>query len=66
MNTGFKNHFDKAMAEVESQRQLFWQSQQRRLKRVPPEWRQAIERGEELLRNAQRRKIESDALFPLL
>jgi len=56
----------RAMEEVASQRELFWQPKQRKLKSLPLEWREAIERGEELLRDAQRRKIESDVLFPLL
>ena len=66
MKTGLSGHFDRAMEEVASQRELFWQPKQRKLKSLPQEWREAIERGEELLRDAQRRKIESDALFPLL
>lgn len=57
-----ENKVERAMQEVASQRQLFWQSQARKLKRVPPEWRQAIERGEDLLR----RKIESNVSFSLL
>jgi len=61
-----KTYFDRAMEEVASQRELFWQTQKRKLKRLPLEWQEAIERGEELLRDAQRRKIESDVLFPLL
>ena len=66
MKTTLTTHFDRAMQEVVSQRELFWQSQQRKLKRLPPEWRDAIERGEELLRDAQRRKIESEDSFSLL
>jgi hypothetical protein len=66
MKTDLSGHFDRAMEEVASQRELFWQPQKRKLKRLPLEWQEAIERGEELLRHAQRRKIESDALFPLL
>jgi hypothetical protein len=66
MKTGLSGYFDRAMEEVSSQRELFWQPKKRKLKRLPLEWREAIERGEELLRDAQRRKIESDALFPLL
>ncbi len=60
------NHLERAMQEVASQRELFWQSQERKLKRLPRGWREAIERGEGLLRDAQRRKIESKASFSLL
>jgi len=66
MQTTLTNYFDRAMQEVVSQRELFWQSQERKLKRLPPAWRDAIERGEELLRDAQRRKIESKVSFSLL
>src|SRR5262245_30677241 len=45
-----KTGFDRAMEEVASQRELFWHTQKRKLKRLPLEWREAIERGEELLR----------------
>jgi hypothetical protein len=62
METGL----DKAMEEIAAQRALFWQCQQRRVKRLPREWQEAVNRGEELLRDAQRRKIESKASFPLL
>jgi hypothetical protein len=62
MGTGF----DRAMAEVAAQRELFWETRKRKLRRLPQGWREAIERGEELLRDAQRRKIESDVSFPLL
>lgn len=55
-----------AMNEVGSQRQLFWQQQQRKLSGLPAEWRRAIERGEDLLKAAQKRKIASAASFPLL
>jgi len=61
-----KTGFDRAMEEVASQRELYWQPKKRKLKSLPREWREAIERGEELLRDAQRRKIESDVLFPFL
>ena len=61
-----KTYFDRAMEEVASQRELFWQTQKRKLKRLPLEWREAIERGEELLQDVQRRKIESNVSFPLL
>ena len=56
----------RAMQEVISQRELFWQPRARKLKRLPREWREAIERGEGLLRDAQRRKIETDVSFSLL
>lgn len=59
------DHVQRAMQEVASQRELFWQPQTGKLKRLPPEWRQAIERGEELLRSAQRKKIEGILSFPL-
>jgi hypothetical protein len=62
METGF----DRAMAEVAAQRELFWETRKRKLRRLPQVWREAIERGEELLRDAQRRKIESKLSFPLL
>jgi len=62
MGTGF----DRAMVEVAAQRELFWETRKRKLRCLPPEWREAIERGEELLRDAQRRKIESNLSFPLL
>jgi hypothetical protein len=62
MGTGF----DRAMVEVAAQRELFWETRKRKLRRLPREWREAIERGEELLRDAQRRKIESDVAFSLL
>ena len=51
------NLVERAMCEIVSQRQLFRQSQQRKIKRLSPEWQEAIERGEELLRLAQRRRI---------
>jgi hypothetical protein len=60
------SNFERAMAEVASQRELFWQSQRRKLNRLPLPWREAIERGEALLRDAQRRKIESSVSFSLL
>ena len=62
MGTGF----DRAMKEVVAQRELFWETRKQKLKRLPLEWQEAIERGEELLRDAQRRKIESNLSFPLL
>ena len=62
MRTGF----DRAMAELAAQRELFWETRKRKLRRLPREWREAIERGEELLRDAQRRKIEANLSFPLL
>jgi len=66
MKKDLTGHFDRAMEEVASQRELFWQPKKRKLKSLPLEWREAIERGEELLRDAQRRKIESNLSFPLL
>lgn len=66
MDTGSRKYCEKVMGEITSQRALFWQCQQRKLKRLPPEWREAIERGEGLLREAQRRKIETDVSFSLL
>lgn len=62
MGTGL----ERAMVEVAAQRELFWETRKRKLRRLAPEWREAIERGEELLRDAQRRKIESNLSFPLL
>ena len=56
MKTDLTGHFDRAMEEVASQRELFWQPKRRKLKSLPLEWREAIERGEELLRDTQRRK----------
>jgi hypothetical protein len=49
----------RAMQEVISQRELFWLPQETKLRRLSPKWRKAIERGEEILREAQKRKIES-------
>ena len=63
METGLSS---RAMVEVAAQRELFWETRKRRLSRLSREWREAIERGEELLRDAQRRKIESNLSFPLL
>ena len=63
MKPDLTGHFDRAMEEVASQRELFWQPKKRKLKSLPQEWREAIERGEELLRDAQRRKIESNVSF---
>ncbi len=57
---------NRAMCEIVSQRQLFRQSQQRKIKRLSPEWQEAIERGEELLRLAQRRRIEGGEVMSLL
>ena len=57
---------DTALTELASQRELFWQPQQKQLQRLPAQWRRAIERGEELLKQAQRKKIESAVSFPLL
>lgn len=66
MKTESTGHLDRAIEEVASQRELFRQTQRHKLKRLPQEWRDAVERGEELLRHAQKRKIESDPSFPLL
>ena len=63
MKTDLAGLFDRAIEEVASQRELFWQTQKRKLKRLPLEWQEAIERGEKLLRDAQRRKIESEVFF---
>jgi hypothetical protein len=57
---------ERAICEVVSQRQLFWQPRERKLKKLPSEWQEAIKRGEELLREAQRKKIESVVSFSLL
>lgn len=40
---------ERTMCEIVFQRQLFRQSQERKIKRLSPEWQEAIERGEELL-----------------
>jgi hypothetical protein len=61
-----KHIIGNAMREVVSQRELFWQPQKRKLDRLPKPAREAIERGEALLRDAQRRKIESKVSFSLL
>ena len=61
-----KQLIGRAMKEVYSQRALFWQPQQKKLAHLPAEWRRAIERGEDLLRAAQERKIVSAASFSLL
>jgi hypothetical protein len=53
----------RVMQEVISQRGLFWQRQETKLRRLSPQWRKAIERGEQLLREAQKRKIESSFSF---
>jgi len=66
MNTKLESNADRAMQEVTAQRELFWEPQKRALNRLPQSARKAIERGEALLRDAQRRKIESKALFSLL
>jgi hypothetical protein len=63
MKTGLATHFEKAMEEIASQRALFREAQERKLKRLAPEWRQAVERGEGLLREAQRLKIQSEVSF---
>jgi len=60
------NRLERAMQEIASQRELFWQPQQRKLKGLSPGWREAIERGEELLKSAQRKKIEASVSFSLL
>ena len=60
------NQVDRALTELASQRELFWRPRRRTLKRLPSEWRHAIERGEALLRDAQRLKIESKVSFSLL
>jgi hypothetical protein len=57
---------DTALAELASERELFWRPQRKKLQRLPSEWRHAIERGEALLRDAQRLKIESKVSFSLL
>ena len=57
---------ERAMCEIVSQRQLFRQSQQRKIKRLSPEWQEAIERGEELLMAVQRRRIEGGEAMSLL
>lgn len=60
------DQLEKALTELASQRELFWQPQRKKLQRLPSEWRHAIERGEALLRDAQRLKIESKVSFSLL
>ena len=60
------DQLEKALTELASQRELFWQPQQKKLQRLPSEWRNAIERGEALLLDAQRLKIESKVSFSLL
>jgi hypothetical protein len=66
MKAMLDRQLDLALVEVASQRELFWQPQKRKLQRLPSHWRHAIERGEELLKQAQRKKIESAVSFPLL
>jgi hypothetical protein len=66
METTLSQGLDRAMAEITAQRQLFWQPQKRMLNRLPKAAREAIERGEALLREAQRQKIESTVSFSLL
>ena len=60
------NQLDTALAELASERELFWRSQRQQLQRLPSEWRHAIERGEELLRDAHRLKLECKVSFSLL
>jgi hypothetical protein len=50
------NQVDIRLAELATQRELFWRPRRRKLKLLPSEWRKAIERGEELLRDAHRLK----------
>lgn len=66
MESLLDRQLDQALAEVAAQRELFWQPQKRKLQRLPSHWRHAIERGEDLLKQAQRKKIESAVSFPLL
>ena len=66
MESLLDRQLDVALAEVASQRELFWQPQLPKLQRLPSQRRHAIERGEELLKRAQRKKIESAVSFPLL
>lgn len=53
---------EKAMNEINSQRELFIQQRLSRVRRSP-QMQRAIQRGEELLRIAQRKKLESDVSF---
>ena len=48
-----------ALAEIASQRALFRQGYERKLKRLAPELKQAIQRGEQLLTAAHRKKLSS-------
>ena len=57
---------DNAMGEVISQRRLFWKSRARKLKRLSPRMATAIERGEELLKEAQKKTLNSVPSFSLL
>ena len=57
---------DQGLTELASQRELFWRRKRRTLERLPSEWRHAIERGEELLRDAHKLKLESKVSFSLL
>jgi hypothetical protein len=66
MESLLDRQLDVALAEIASQRELFWQPQRKKLQRLPSQWRHAIERGEALLRDAQRLKIESKVSFSLL
>ena len=66
MNTNMASHSNRAMEEVASQRELFWHAQKRALNRLPKPAREAIERGEALLHDAQRQKIKSKVSFSLL
>jgi hypothetical protein len=66
MESFVDKELDTALAELATERELFWRLRRRTLKRLPSEWRHAIERGEALLRDAQRLKIESKVSFSLL
>src|SRR5262249_3337701 len=65
MESALTKYFERALEKVVSQRALFRRRQRHRFERLPQPWRDAVERGEELLRDAQRRKLESQTSFPL-
>ena len=60
------NQIDNRLAELATQRAVFWRPRRRKLELLPSEWRHAIERGEDLLRDAHRLQIESKVSFSLL
>ena len=40
-----ETYFERAMAEVAAQTELYWETREPKLQRVPQAWREAIEPG---------------------